>query len=200
MVVQSKEASGPIGASVDELDCRRAYYRVTGRLPIRVESLCEEELEAAIFDLVTPTRLLGAASPGKSEEESALFERLRRIEDKLDLLLGLTQPDRPEPLGSADLEWIVFSGSGVSLPVEFEFERGDWFRVEMLLPGSEARIVRGIGRAVDGAKPDLETGRFDLALSLEHMHDDDRDALVAHSYALQRSALRTRDAAEADAS
>lgn len=200
MLVRSKEDLEPIEGSASGLDCRRAYYRVTGRLPIRVERLADEELEAAIFDLVSPLRLLGPASTGSDAEESALFERLRRIEEKLDLLLGLSHPDRPEPLGSADLEWIVFSGSGVSLPVEFGFETGDWFRVEMLLPGSEARIVRGIGRAVEGAKLEPETGRAELALALEHMHEDDRDALVAHSYELQRAALRARDAAGEEAS
>ena len=176
--------------------CRRAYYRVTGMLPIRVSRLAPEALDTALYELSMPSLLAPPLAAGEAED-SPLLERLRRIEEKLDLLLSSTHADAPRPLGAEDLELVVFSGSGLSLAVDELFDAGDTFRVEILLPAPYARLVRGVGVAIHGAKPtDEGVPRFSLALRLDHMNDEDRDALVAYSYDLQRVALRARDQTE----
>lgn len=182
--------------SDEDQACRRAYYRVMATLPIRLTPLPEDEIEGAIFELSMPSSIAPPpVAPG--DEESMLFERLRRIEEKLDLLLGEANVDIERPLGGADLELLVFSGSGLSLQVDHDVDRGAAFRVEILLPAPDRRLVRGIGRAVEAAKPAADgVARYDLALSLDHMIDEDRDALVAFSYDLQRVALRARESTE----
>lgn len=170
---------------------QRAYYRVEGWLPARLTPLAPEEVDQAIFELETDSVL--QTTVAEAGEEGPLLDRMRRLEAKLDLLLGLSGVDVPRPLGAADRRWLVFSGAGLATDVDFAFGRGDCFRVEMLLPAPFMRLVRGVGEAVSdasGRAGSATPGR--LALALRHMTDEDRDALVAYSYELQRLALRAR--------
>lgn len=170
--------------------CRRSYYRVMGSLPVRLSKLEPADVEKAIFELT-----LGPAAG--EEDDSPLMERLRRIEEKLDLLLAGNASDGPQPLGSADLECVVFSGSGLSMPIDEPCREGQMFRVEILLPGPEGRSVRSVARAVaDSTLMEDGVPRHRVALALDHMNEDDRDALVSHSYELQRLELRSREGRE----
>ncbi len=192
-----RQGGGARGPDDESPACRRAYYRVSAVLPIRVTRLREEDVEKAVLELTLPASLPETPASLEEEEDSPLARRLRRIEEKLDRLLMQQEGEGPAPLGSEDCERIVFSGSGLSMPIDEPFERGEAFSVELLLPGSRARVVRGVGRAVSDAQlPADGVARFVLALSLDHMTEEDRDALVAHSYDLQRLALRSRDAGE----
>lgn len=173
---------------------RRAYYRVSARLPIRITPLAPDEVDAAVFDLSMPDPLCQSIAEG--EEDTPLMVRLRRIEEKLDRLLGAAAVDVPRPLGGRDQRPLVFSGSGLALDVDFAFAAGDHFQVEILLPPPHGQIVRAVARAVGGSSEDTRDGRgagsSTLALSLLYMDDEERDALVAYSYDLQRFALRTK--------
>ena len=116
-----------------------------------------------------------------------------RIEEKLDLLLGAAAIDAPRPLSGRDRRAIVFSGAGLALDVDFDFERGDAHRVELLLPAPWSRSVRAIGEAVeDAAEAVGAKGARRLALAFRHISAADRDALVAYSYDVQRFELRAR--------
>lgn len=170
--------------------CRRAYYRVNGSLPIRAIRLAPDEVDKAVFEL-------SLQHSSGDEEESALLERLRRIEEKLDLLLAGDVEKQPAPLGAADLECVVFSGAGLSMPIDDVCVEGDAFRIEILLPGPDSRTLHSVARAVADSTP-MEDGvaRHQVALALEHMNEDDRDALVAYSYELQRMELRSREPRE----
>lgn len=168
---------------------RRAYYRVEGLLPIRVTPIPSEHVEAAIFDLSLPDPLLQPI--GEEDADTPLAARLRRIEEKLDLLLGELPGDRPRALSGRDRRSVVFSGSGLRLDVDFDFSAGDAFGVEILLPPPYLRTLRAVGFAVDTSKARGGTAG-PLAIALRHMEDEERDALVAYSYDLQRFALRHR--------
>ena len=168
---------------------RRAYYRVGGLLPIRVTPIASEEIDAAIFDLSLPDPLLQPI--GEEESDSPLAARMRRIEEKLDLLLGELPGDRPRALSGRDRRPVVFSGSGLRLDVEFDFAAGDAFRIEILLPPPYLRTLRAVGFAVGSSESRGGTAG-PLAVELRHMEDEERDALVAYSYDLQRFALRHR--------
>lgn len=170
---------------------RRAYYRVSGLLPIRVTPIQEDQVEAAIFDLSMPDPLL---APLDGEDEDApLTARLRRIEEKLDLLLGAAQIEAPKNLAGRDRRSVVFSGSGLCLDWQGSFRKGDAFRVEILLPPPYSRPVRAIARCVHDASPEVpDSEEQAMALALDHMEPDERDALIAYSYDLQRFALRAR--------
>lgn len=173
-------------------DGRRAYYRVAGMLPIRVTPLDPELVDAAIFDLSMPDPLCQPVA--ENEEDSPLAARLRRIEEKLDLLLGVSPVEVPRQLSGRDRQSVVFSGSGLALDVTWSFRQGDAYRVEILLPPPYARTLRAVAYAVRDSDPAVGADAFrSLPLALTHMDDDDRDELVAYSYDLQRFALRARN-------
>lgn len=199
-----REGEGEGQARVDmdpkilEPNCRRAYYRVTGLLPIRLSPLSSHQIEPAIFDLSLPDLLHQPIEEGV--ESSALMARLRQIEEKLDLLLGASPIETPRRLTGVDRQSIVFSGSGLSLDVTWSFRKGDAYRVEMLLPSPYSRAVRAVAFAVEHSSPDaMGDALRPLAVELRHMETDDRDALIAFSYDLQRIALRARVDEETEA-
>ena len=177
--------------SLLESSCRRSYYRVSGFLPVRLTRLTENEIDSAVFDLSLPDPLLAPIEDGK--EDAPLMARLRRIEEKLDLLLGASQVEMPSPLSGADRQSVVFSGSGLSLDVTWAFRKSDAYRVEVLLPSPYSRVIRAVANAVADSDPQvLGDGLRPLAVELRHMESEDRDALIAFSYDLQRVALRAR--------
>ncbi len=190
-VVSSQSGANGETPSAGSARDRRAYYRVNGLLPIRVFPLSEDQVEAEIFDLSMPDPLIQPLD--EVDEEAPLTARLRRIEEKLDLLLGAAQVPVPKQLSGRDRQSIVFSGAGVCLDVAHSFRQGDPYKVEILLPPPYSRLVRAVARCVEDAPllgPGAET--CPLALALDHMEPDERDALVAYSYDLQRFALRAR--------
>lgn len=183
---------GATGAASGKAVDRRAYYRVSGMLPVRIEPLAAHAVEAAIFDLSIPDPLRQPVA--EEEADSVLATRLRRIEEKLDLLLGALPGDRAQPLSGRDRKAVVFSGAGLRLEVERPYATGDAFSVEILLPPPYLRTLRAVGRAVSHPEAALAEGRArPLALALRHMEPEERDALIAYSYDLQRFALRHRD-------
>ncbi len=175
---------------------RRAYYRVEAWVPVRVSPLAPEAVDAAVYDLSMPDPL---AVPFTLEgpERSALLARLRRIEDKLDLLLAAASIDVQRPLSGRDRRFIVFSGGGLSLDVEFDFVRGEAFRVELLLPAPYSRVARAVAEAVQDSRPTEGKGSRRLALAFRHILPAERDAIVGYSYDLQRVALRAKSHATA---
>ena len=186
---------GVVVPSILEPTCRRAYYRVTGFIPIRLTPVASHDVDAAVFDLSLPDPLL---QPIEDETDNApLMARLRRIEEKLDLLLGASRVDLPSQLCGRDRQSIVFSGSGLSLDVTWSFKQGDAYRVEILLPSPYSRVVRSIAMAVQDSSGEVQGhGLRMLPIELLHMEIEDRDALIAFSYDLQRIALRTRNGEE----
>jgi hypothetical protein len=183
------ESSGPEASGGPS---RRAYYRVEAWVPVRLSPLAPESVDAAVYDLSMPDPL---AAPFTLEgpERSALLARLRRIEDKLDLLLSAASIDIPRPLSGRDRRFVVFSGGGLALDVDFAFERGAAFRVELLLPAPYSRVARAVAEAVHaGSEPATATGRRRLGLAFRHILPAERDAIVAYSYDLQRVALRAK--------
>ncbi len=183
-----ERAEADLGEGLD----RRAYYRVTGHLPIRVFALAPHEVDAAVFDLSLPDPLLQPVEI-EGDEGSVLSERLRRIEEKLDLLLGAAAVEAPKRLSGRDRKLVTFSGAGIALPVTTSFAKGDAFKIDLLLPPPYARTLRAVGIAVADSVGGIGEGDPQtLPLALTYMEAEERDALVAYSYDLQRFALRTR--------
>lgn len=170
---------------------RRAYYRVEAWVPVRISPIAPEAIEAAVYDLSLPDPL---AVPFTLEgpERTALLARLRRIEDKLDLLLCAAGIEAPRPLSGRDRRRVLFSGGGLSLDVDFDFARGAAYRVEMLLPAPYARVVRAIAEAVSDSREAQAGSARRLGLAFRHILPAERDAIVAYSYDLQRAVLRAK--------
>ncbi|MEZ4278056.1 MAG: hypothetical protein R3F21_00355 [Myxococcota bacterium] len=170
---------------------RRAYYRVEAWVPVRVAPIAPEAVEAAVYDLSLPDPL---AVPFTLEgpERTALLARLRRIEDKLDLLLSEAGIEAPRPLSGRDRRRVLFSGGGLSLEVDFDFTRGAPYRVELLLPAPYARVVRAIAESVGDSSEVPPGAARRLGLAFRHILPGERDAIVAYSYDLQRAVLRAK--------
>jgi hypothetical protein len=190
-LVPSRSGASGESSSAHASRDRRAYYRVSGLLPIRVSLLSEDQVEAEIFDLSMPDPLIQPLD--EVDEDAPLAARLRRIEEKLDLLLGAAQVPAPKQLSGRDRQSVVFSGAGLCLAVPHSFRQGEPYKVEILLPPPYSRLIRAVARCVQDAPP-LGPGAESrpMALALDHMEPDERDALVAYSYDLQRFALRAR--------
>lgn len=171
----------------------RAYYRVSASIPVRITPLERDAIAGAVHDLSIPDPLLATPWATQAEQDSALLARLRRIEEKLDLLLGAASIDVPRPLSGRDRRMVVFSGAGLALDVDFRFRRGDAFRVELVLPTPHSRLVRAVAEAVqDSEQTGREGGPNRLALAFRQIEAEERNALVAYSYDLQRLALRAK--------
>ena len=171
---------------------RRAFYRVQAWVPVRLTALAPGDLDAVVYDLSIPDPL---AAPVTLEgaERSALLARLRRIEEKLDLLLSAADINAPRPVSGRDRRLIVFSGGGLALDVDFEFVKGDLWRVELLLPAPYSRVIGAVAEAVeDSVKTLTAAGSQRLALCFRHIQPAERDAVVGYSYDLQRVALRAK--------
>ena len=181
------------GASAPTSRCRRAYYRVSGLLPVRVRALAPDEVDAAIFDLSIPDPSRRPVDDAAREASPELMARLQRLEEKLDLLLGAADLPVPRALSGRDRRRVTFSGAGLALDVAHDFRRGDAFGIELRLPPPYARVVGAVGEAVADAAPvgDPAAPRR-LALRFLHMEDEEHDALVSYSYDVQRHALRIR--------
>lgn len=174
-------------------ESRRAYYRVAGWIRIRIMPLARDAIAAAVQDLSTVELQRIAPLALESEENRALVVRLIRIEEKLDRLLGGIPVDAMRPLSGRDRRFVVFSGAGLALDVDFRFRRGDAFRVELLLPAPHSRSVRAVAEAVEDSQPASgESRRSRLALCFRHIETDERNGLIAYSYDLQRHALRAK--------
>ncbi len=171
----------------------RAYYRVSAWIPVRITPLEPAAIAAAVLDLAIPDPLLTDSLGATIRGELRPFARLRRIEEKIDLLLGAASIDAPRPLSGRDRRFVVFSGAGLALAVDFRFRRGDAFRVELLLPTPRSRSVRAVAEAVHDSEETAREGRPNrLALAFRHIETDERNALIAYSYDLQRLALRAK--------
>ena len=171
---------------------RRAYFRVTTQLPVRVR-----KLEPS----VVPALAMAISAMVDTDQEvadPALAARLDAIERKLDLLLAIIDPDQPRPLGVEDTCKLSLSGAGLGLRVDEPFSAHDDVLVEILLPDSPPRSVRALSRPIieDGAAGGRPGA---IAFAFHLISDADRDAIVRFSYDVQRSQLRTRSREGADA-
>ncbi len=181
------------GAGQAMSESRRAYYRVAAWIPVRITPLAPAAIAAAVHDLSTPDLQRTGPLATESEEETVLLARLLRIEEKIDRLLGASSIESLRPLSGRDRRFVVFSGAGLALDVDFRFRRGDAFRIELLLPIPHSRSVRAVAEAVKDSQASPGEGRPSrLALAFRHIEADERNALIAYSYDLQRLALRAK--------
>ena len=194
-IVRGEQDSGApaLDAGQAMSESRRAYYRVAAWIPVRITPLAPDAIAAAVHDLSTPDLQRTDPLATESEEKAVLLARLLRIEEKLDRLLGASSIESVRPLSGRDRRSVVFSGSGLALDVDFRFRRGDAFRIELLLPIPHSRSVRAVAEAINDSQGSLGESRPSrLALAFHHIETDERNALIAYSYDLQRLALRAK--------
>lgn len=167
-------------------DCRRSYYRVDTRLPIRLEWLSKEDAASWLAEMNTPR------GEGHRVEDLQLESRLSKIEAKIDLLLSRGGCDVDVPLESREKIPVQLSGAGLRVRVKGVFRIEDRVRVEMYLPGRQGELIRALGEVVSasGGRRGDRQGR--ISIMFRRIGDRERDAIVRHVYEVQRIVLRDR--------
>ena len=162
--------------------CRRAYFRVSTALPVRITRVPAGQEEALAL------RIRTGPAAARPLAEGPLADQLRRIEGKLDRVLVALGLERECPVGEADRRPLVLSGAGLSLAGEERFAVGEPVQVE-LLPGDGTPLpVLALARIVRADAGG--SGQQPIALTFAAIHESDRDRLVQHVYAVERGRLR----------
>ena len=148
-------------------------------------------------------RIIAGGEPGTDwkSENDGYARKPRRAYSRVQAWV----PVRVTPLAPRDLDalvydvsgrdrrFIVFSGGGLALDVDFDFVKGDLWRVELLLPAPYSQEIRAVAEAVEDSVKTLSAAATQrLALSFRHIQPIERDAIVAYSYDLQRVTLRAK--------
>jgi len=162
-------------------EARRAF-RVAARIPLRTRRLSAEEAARR------EAELRSAPSAELELRDPAAAAWLARIEAKLDRLLVRMGEPGERPLGDADLQDVELSSRGLRVASREPIRPGDPVWVECLVPGTPARPVRALARAVrivgeGGPAPAA-------ALEFRVIAQRDRDALVRFTQDVQRCAAR----------
>ncbi len=161
-----------------EADNGREYFRIAGNLRVRARPLREgrrAELESRIL-----TR-----ERKKSELDPALVERLERLESRLDLLLEHFGLGDGPTFRDEDLQHVLFSGSGIRMKDPGDAVIGQEWVLDVEIPETPPRriqslaCVKQVGLGGDGLPGDV-------AFKFMVIHESDRDAIVAHSLAIER--------------
>ncbi|MCG8590704.1 MAG: PilZ domain-containing protein [Proteobacteria bacterium] len=162
--------------------CRRAYFRVSTALPVRMSRVPAGEEEALAL------RIRTGPAAARPVAEGPLADQLRSIEGKLDRVLVALGLEQECPVGETDRRPLVLSGAGLSFVGEERFAVGESVRVE-LLPGDGTPLpVLALARVVRADADGL--GQHRIALTFAAIHESDRDRLVQHVYAVERGRLR----------
>ena len=138
-------------------------------------------------------RIIAGGEPGTDwkSENDGYARKPRRAYSRVQAWV----PVRVTPLAPRDLAALVYDVSGRDrrLDVDFDFVKGDLWRVELLLPAPYSRVIRAVAEAVeDSVKTSSAAATQRLALSFRHIQPIERDAIVAYSYDLQRVTLRAK--------
>lgn len=200
MSVATSPKPKPLAQSVE----RRAYFRVTDAVALRVSALDTEK--AAEFEQQLQTRK--ASADGVLSNTSAhmiwrnieenypdIAAYLLRLERRLGAMqeqMGMIAADAVE---RTPTHTVNVSGSGLHFEADEAFFIGQLVRVSMrLFPSGQsidalAKVVRGNKRATPAAQ-----GKFSCALEFVEILPGELEALLQHIHALQMESLRTRDA------
>lgn len=200
MSVATSPKPKPLAQSVE----RRAYFRVTDAIALRVSALDADK--AAEFEQQLKTRM--ASADGESLNTSAhmiwrnieenhpdIAAYLLRLERRLDAMQEQMGAIAVDAVERTPTHTVNISGSGLHFEADEAWFIGQLVHVSMrLFPSGQsidalAKVVRGNKRATPAAQ-----GKFSCALEFVEIPPGELEALLQHIHALQMESLRTRDA------
>jgi hypothetical protein len=161
---------------------KREYFRVHTRVRVGMRVVRQAEVASLAADIVHREPM----PPSRIDPELAAW--IGRIERKLDAaLVRLGAAAEADVLAGAE-ELITLSGNGLLLPGEGKvLERGTTALVELTLPELAIRRIRALCTVPRDPRPDDEGG---IPLTFTVIHESDRDAIIRHCLAVQRSEMR----------
>jgi hypothetical protein len=184
----------------------RRFARVAERLPLRLRVVSADEaaeLSRRIRAQATceePPLTPPQADEAESWERAAfaaILHRLGRLEAALDQIAGAVGAQGRLETRWIDGETTCLSGSGMAVRTADEIDHGAFLEIDLLFPGNSPASVRALGQVVFVSRADGETvpvGRVHLGVAFTAIHESDRQAVVRHTFRLQRAQLRERRA------
>ena len=183
----------------------RLFARVDDNLPVRVRvldtleasRLCRHyQVLAGYRDGALP-RAERIDAPGPDGVWQEVLTRLDRVERLLTLVAEAVGVGEDQAARWIEGEALTISGGGIGVSLPERLAEGTEVEVELTLPGGPAPTVRATARVASVAPPDaagLPFGRWRVGLGFTGISSADREALVRHTFRLQRAQLRERKA------
>jgi hypothetical protein len=164
---------------------KRSYFRVWTRVPLRARPVAPDEVEQLETDI------RNRKAPASVPVDRHLAEWLDRIEAKLDRLLMHFGLADGAPLGPEDEQDVLLSGSGMKFWSMSLYSPGTVLLIEFELPTSPRHRVRTLARVVNNEPSRDDREGYPAAVGFHTIHEIDRDAVVGHSLAVERTQLRS---------
>lgn len=180
----------------------RNLARVPVSLPAQFMPISEEEFRSLRDMYISvPTRNRsegnGDVSRGQSNAfdtiSEALFERMDRIEEKLDMLL-ISSGMEGEKTKTSDMEIAQandLSGSGVRVLSRMALGKGWYLKLSFNLPGAEPYHVMTLSRVIRSGTQNKD-GFFESALQFDAICEEDQDRVIAYVFRRQRELAHNR--------
>jgi hypothetical protein len=159
---------------------KREYFRVTTQLRIGLRPVERGEISALAADIMHRE----PSPPARIDPELAQW--IGRIERKLDVVLSRLGAAAEAGILPGGEEVVTLSGGGLLLPPQTRpLERGAMLLVELSLPETPMRRIRALCRVAR----ELAAGE-PVPATFDCVNESDREAIIRHCLAVQRSELR----------
>lgn len=172
---------------------KRTYVRVDLATRVKVQPVSREEFEHH------KAMRQGGVSDGICVDEGLvpdgrmghLFDRLNRIEEKLDRILAKLDPESTSEKVASYGTAQNISGAGVNLILEDAFDAGQLLLISLSVPGFSIGFLKAYGEVVR-VVPHKGEGRqlFDTSIKFLIISEDEREKLIAYAFRRQRQAIR----------
>ncbi len=178
----------------------RLFARVEDNLPVRLRVLSQErasQLSRSYYGVADAAREHEGDAPRSRPNDPLLHEvlgRLQRLEEQVARIarsVGAADDDGAWIEG----ETISLSGAGLGVSLPEPLPEDGVVEVELTLPSAPAAVIRATARVASVSRPGemgLPFGRWQAGLGFTGISSADREALVRHSFRLQRAMLRER--------
>lgn len=163
--------------------CRRGYFRVSSRMPLRLTLLSKDEAEDLRHELSAPGEEATVVG------DHLLEARLCRLEQKLDQLLLRAGVAVELPISKAEKRDVELSGSGLRVRTTAVYQVDDSVKLELTLPEENGRPIRVLARVVAPTRGRDGVARNEVAVVFQTIRERDREAIVRHAYEVQRLEL-----------
>jgi c-di-GMP-binding flagellar brake protein YcgR len=124
---------------------------------------------------------------------TAIFERLNKIEEKLDLLLiaaGMeAEKSKTSTMEIAQINDL--SGSGIRMISQTAMSEGWYLRLTFNIPGEQPFYIETLARVIRSGSQD-RNGYFESACQFEAICEEDQDRVIAYVFRRQRELAHNR--------
>lgn len=170
---------------------KRTFVRADLATRVKVQPVSREEFEHH------KSMRLGGISSGPGADNVAegqmgyLFDRLSRIEEKLDRVLEKLDPEsRSEEMVAYGTAQNI-SGAGVKLILEEALEAGQLVLISLSVPGFSIGFLQAYGEVVRVApSKGRDQGSFETSIKFLAISEEEREKLIAYAFQKQRQVIR----------